>query len=79
MTDVLSRQIVAPSRARRLDKRMLLGVTLLTAAAAARFGYDYWTGGRVLVSTDDAYVKADYMTVAPRVSDLATPSGTASR
>src|SRR5207302_712736 len=30
--------------------------------------WDYWTVGQYLVSTDDAYVKADNTTIAPKVS-----------
>ena len=37
-------------------------------AGAAWYGWDYWTVGRYLVSTDDAYVKADNTTIAPKVS-----------
>jgi membrane fusion protein (multidrug efflux system) len=37
-------------------------------AGASWYGWDYWTVGRFLVSTDDAYVKADNTTVAPKVS-----------
>jgi membrane fusion protein, multidrug efflux system len=37
-------------------------------AGATWYGWDYWTTGRFLVSTDDAYVKADNTTVAPKVS-----------
>ncbi|HET6609972.1 MAG TPA: HlyD family secretion protein [Rhodopila sp.] len=37
-------------------------------AAAGNYGHDYWTVGRFQVSTDDAYVQADYTTIAPRVS-----------
>ena len=50
-------------------KRTALGLALLGGiAGAGYFGYDYWTEGRFMVSTDDAYVKADYTTVAPKVS-----------
>jgi membrane fusion protein, multidrug efflux system len=35
---------------------------------ATWYGWDYWTVGRYLVSTDDAYVKADNTTIAPKVS-----------
>jgi membrane fusion protein, multidrug efflux system len=59
--------LVAGSR--RLGKRAVVGVAALMATAAiVYFGYDYWTTGRFEVSTDDAYVKADYTTVAPKVS-----------
>ncbi len=46
-----------------------MGWALLAATAlAGDFGYDYWTTGRFMQSTDDAYVQADYTTVAPKVS-----------
>lgn len=50
-------------------KRGLLGLALVAATAiAADYGYDYWTTGRYLETTNDAYVKADYTTIAPKVS-----------
>src|SRR5262249_54163458 len=39
---------------------------LVTAGAA--YGYHYWTVDRFLESTNDAFLKADYTTVAPKVS-----------
>src|SRR6195952_2483635 len=47
---------------------LLSGAALLTLAGAAWYGWDYWTVGQFLVSTDDAYVKADNTTIAPKVS-----------
>jgi membrane fusion protein (multidrug efflux system) len=59
----------APPRGRRVVRRAALALALLAGtAAAADFGHDYWTTGRFMVSTDDAYVQADYTTVAPKVS-----------
>ena len=59
----------AGSPRRRIVKRAAFGLGLLAATAlAGDFGYDYWTVGRFMVSTDDAYVQADYTTVAPKVS-----------
>ena len=50
-------------------KRLLLaGAAVAVLAGASWYAYDYWTTGRFLVSTDDAYVKADNTTVAPKVS-----------
>jgi membrane fusion protein (multidrug efflux system) len=50
-------------------KRAVLAAALLAGTAAiADYGYRYWTVGRFLESTDDAYVQADYTTVAPKVS-----------
>ena len=63
------RMTAAPPRRARVIKRAALAVALLAGAAAiGDFGQYYWTTGRYLESTDDAYVKADYTTVAPKVS-----------
>jgi membrane fusion protein, multidrug efflux system len=46
----------------------LLTGALLLVPAAGYYGHDYWTVGRFLQSTDDAYVQADSTIVAPKVS-----------
>jgi membrane fusion protein (multidrug efflux system) len=46
----------------------MVGAGLAVVAAAGWYGYDYWTVGRFHVSTDDAYVQADNVTIAPKVS-----------
>ena len=51
---------------------MLAGAAVALLAGAAWYGWDYWTVGRFLVSTDDAYVKADNTTIAPKVSGYLT-------
>jgi len=57
-----------PARLRAALKRFLMtGLGLGFAIAAAAFGHHYYTVGRFLESTDDAYVKADYTTIAPKV------------
>ncbi|MGO8023569.1 HlyD family secretion protein [Rhizobium leguminosarum] len=57
-----------PAR-RRGGRSLLLGATaLVLIAAGAYYGHDYWTVGRFHISTDDAYVKADNSTIAPKVS-----------
>jgi membrane fusion protein, multidrug efflux system len=53
-------------------KLLLAGAAVAVLSGAAWYGYDYWTVGRYLVSTDDAYVKADNTTIAPRVSGYLT-------
>jgi len=45
-----------------------LGLAALTISAASAYGRYYWTAGRFLESTDDAYVQADSTIVAPKVS-----------
>src|SRR4051794_9436164 len=44
----------------------LIAAGLLTAGSV--YAYRYWTVDRFLESTDDAFLKADYTTVAPKVS-----------
>jgi len=56
------------AKPRRLRKLFLVGASVLALAGGAYFGWDYWTVGRFQVSTNDAYVKADNTTIAPKVS-----------
>src|SRR5712664_1411710 len=49
-------------------KALMAGAAVAALAGAAWYGWDYWTVGQYLVSTDDAYVKADNTTVAPKIS-----------
>jgi membrane fusion protein (multidrug efflux system) len=62
----------APTGVRRqkinLRKLLLMGAAIVALAGASWYGYDYWTVGQYLVSTDDAYVKADSTTIAPKVT-----------
>ena len=59
---------VRPSLKDRLRKVLLAGAAVAVLAAGGWYGFDYWTVGRFAVSTDDAYVKADNTTIAPKVS-----------
>jgi membrane fusion protein (multidrug efflux system) len=60
---------VAPKPRKSIVKKGVLVVALLAGAAyGVDFGHHYWTVGRFIESTDDAYVKADYTTVAPKVA-----------
>ncbi len=47
---------------------ILSGAGLIIAVAAAVFGYHWWTVGRFVESTDDAYVGGDITVIAPKVS-----------
>ena len=47
---------------------MAAGFGLVVIAAGCWAGFQYWTNGRFIQSTDDAYVQADSTIVAPRVS-----------
>jgi membrane fusion protein, multidrug efflux system len=57
-----------PAKKRWLRRVLLTGVSLIALTGAADFGWHYWTVGRFEVSTDDAYVKADSTTIAPKIS-----------
>ncbi|MDE2062604.1 MAG: HlyD family secretion protein [Bradyrhizobium sp.] len=67
-----STEIPAPatgtSRKNRLRRLLMAGTAFAVMAGGSWYGFDYWTVGRFLISTDDAYVKADNTTVAPKVS-----------
>ena len=54
---------------KRSRKRLLLAAAGLAMLAAAGFyGQEWWTVGRFLESTDDAYVQSDMVAVAPRIA-----------
>ncbi len=58
----------SPAR-RRLPKKALIGFAVAIALAAGGWYGDHWfTVGRFIVSTDDAYVRADATTLATKVS-----------
>jgi len=56
----------APKSGRR--RLVLSGIITLLALAAAGYGVNYWLVGRFLVSTDDAYVRANNTMLGSRVS-----------
>ncbi len=47
---------------------ILAAVALVAVVAGSYYGHDWWTTGRFMVSTDDAYVGADAAVVAPRIA-----------
>jgi membrane fusion protein, multidrug efflux system len=54
---------------RRIVKRVAGGIAALALIAGGTgYGWYWWETGRYVESTNDAYVKADYTTVAPKVS-----------
>ncbi|UBM09273.1 HlyD family secretion protein [Cupriavidus metallidurans] len=56
-----------PDRTSR-RKQILLGAGLLLLALALAYGVRWWLYGRFIESTDDAYIQADSVTVAPKVN-----------
>jgi membrane fusion protein (multidrug efflux system) len=54
---------------KRILRRILMGsVAAAAVIGAGTFGAYWYKTGRFLESTDDAYVQADYTTIAPKVS-----------
>jgi membrane fusion protein (multidrug efflux system) len=62
--------VPAPASIKKFNfrKTLVAGAAIAVLAGAGWYGWDYWTVGQYLVSTDDAYVKADNTTIAPKVS-----------
>jgi membrane fusion protein (multidrug efflux system) len=60
--------VVPPDRKRRLRRVLFAagGVALLVAAGV--YGHGWWTTGRFMVSTDDAYLQADSVAISPEVA-----------
>lgn len=59
----------APGTARRMTRKpVLIGATALLLMAAGAIGIHWWTVSRFLVSTDDAYIRADIATISPRIA-----------
>ncbi len=57
---------VAKKRSRR--PIIFAGVGLIALVAAAWWGYGYFTTGRFMVATDDAYVQGDIATISSKLS-----------
>jgi membrane fusion protein (multidrug efflux system) len=53
---------------RRLRWVLLMAGATVALAGAGFYGHYYWSAGRFLVSTDDAYLQADNVLISPKVS-----------
>ncbi|KQO75792.1 HlyD family secretion protein [Rhizobium sp. Leaf262] len=68
-----AQQPAAPAQPAAPEKKkgrsfVLPVVAVALLAAGGWYGYQYWTDGRFLISTDDAYVQGDIAVIAPKVS-----------
>jgi membrane fusion protein (multidrug efflux system) len=72
----VQRDIIAPPSVRhtRLSRKQLAlaSAALLLAAGAAWYGHHWWTVGRFIETTDDAYVGGDVTVIAPQVAGFIT-------
>ncbi len=55
-----------------LRRLAVAGVALAVLTGGAWFGYDYWTNGRFIESTDDSYVGGNVTSIAPHVGGFIT-------
>ena len=65
--------IAAPAAAKAPEKKKRRGfllpvIALALLGGAGWYGYNWWTDGRFLVSTDDAYVEGNLAVISPKVS-----------
>ena len=57
----------APAQTRALKPLLLGAAAISVLLALGIYAWDWWTVGRFFATTDDAYLSADTVTVAPRV------------
>ena len=58
----------APPKTGRGKRGLLILGVLAALGVGTWYGHGYWTNGRFLVTTDDAYVGADIAAIAPRLA-----------
>ena len=69
----VARKAEAPHLTRRpgfrqtVRRALLAGVALTAMGGAVWYGHDWWTVGRFIETTDDAYVGGDITVIAPKV------------
>jgi membrane fusion protein (multidrug efflux system) len=60
--------VAAPVAPKKKRSPVLPIIALLAIAGGGWYGYNYWTVGRFMVSTDDAYIEGDIATISPKVT-----------
>ena len=58
----------APSKKKGVRRFVLPVIALALLAGAGWYGHEWWTNGRFMISTDDAYIEGDIAAIAPKVS-----------
>ncbi len=62
--------VVAPKKPSSIRRLILGAVVLVALGLALKYGYHWLTIGRFMISTDDAYVKADTSILSSRISGV---------
>jgi membrane fusion protein (multidrug efflux system) len=57
-----------PLSKQALRRLAILSLAALIALGATRYGYDWWTAGRFIETTDDAYVGGNVTPISPHVA-----------
>ncbi|MBA8881134.1 HlyD family secretion protein [Phyllobacterium myrsinacearum] len=66
---VASPVTATPAPPKRSVRRFVLPVIIIAAVGAgAWYGHEWWTTGRFMVSTDDAYIQGDITAIAPKIT-----------
>ncbi|WP_186663259.1 HlyD family secretion protein [Rhizobium daejeonense] len=60
--------VAAPVKEKKRRSPVLPVVLLALLGGAGWYGYHWWTDGRFMVSTEDAYIEGDIAIIAPKVS-----------
>ena len=61
-------QQAAPKKKSSIGRRLILSALVLAAIGAGSwYGHEWWTNGRFMISTDDAYIAGDITNIAPKV------------
>ncbi|WP_159950079.1 HlyD family secretion protein [Rhizobium sp. 18065] len=61
-------ETAAPAVAKKRRSLVLPVIGLAIAGAGIWFGYEWWTNGRFMVSTDDAYIEGDIAIISPKIA-----------
>lgn len=72
MSTTVDTEVQAAARASRARRPWIIAGASLAAIALIAWGWHWWQAARFIESTDDAYVRADVVTVSPRVSGYVT-------
>lgn len=61
--------VVAEEKPAPKRRKLLMPMIAIAALAAGGwYGYEWWTNGRFMISTDDAYIEGDIASISPKVS-----------
>jgi len=61
-------EAATPTPEPKRRNKVLPIIALAVLAAGGWYGYQWWTNGRFMISTDDAYIEGDIASISPKVS-----------